>query len=121
LALLALWRRAAWYIERRIQATRRVIVAGKLLDALALAEKLESATGRLMKVEGVVFDVLSGPESTPQPGQFKADGRNPGSGSGAFNPPVLGEVEDICKVLVNVEPEEVFVSPIKNLTCINQY
>ncbi len=109
LALLALWRRAAWYIERRIQATRRVIVAGKLLDALALAEKLESATGRLMKVEGVVFDVLSGPESTPQPGQFKADGRNPGSGSGAFNPPVLGEVEDICKVLVNVEPEEVFV------------
>ena len=109
LALLALWRRAAWYIERRIQATRRVIVAGKLLDTLALAEKLESATGRLMKVECVVFDVLSGPESTPQPGQFKADGRNPGSGSGAFNPPVLGEVEDICKVLVNVEPEEVFV------------
>jgi exopolysaccharide biosynthesis polyprenyl glycosylphosphotransferase len=109
LALLALWRRAAWYIERRIQATRRVIVAGKLLDALALAEKLESATGRLMKVEGVVIDVLSGPDSTPQPGQFKMDGRNPGAGSGAFNPPVLGEVEDICKVLVNVEPEEVFV------------
>jgi len=109
LALLALWRRAAWYIDRRIQATKRVIVAGKPLDALALAEKLEAATGRLMKVEGVVLDVLSRPDSTPQPGQFKMDCRNPGSGGGTYRPPVLGDVEDICKVLVDVEPDEVFV------------
>jgi len=109
LALLALWRRAAWYIERRIQPTKRVIVAGRPLDAFALAEKLETATGKLMKVVGVVFDALPGPDSAPQPEQYKVGDRNPGSGSGAFNPPVLGDVEDICKVLVDVEPDEVFV------------
>ncbi len=108
LALLALWRRAAWHIERRIQSTKRVIVAGSSLDALALVEKLESATGGLMKVEGVVLDALPGPDST-QPGQLKTDDRNPASESESFNPPVLGEVEDIYKALVEVEPDQVFV------------
>jgi exopolysaccharide biosynthesis polyprenyl glycosylphosphotransferase len=109
LALLALWRRAAWHIERRIQPVKRVVVAGKPLAAMALAGKLESVAGGLVKVEGVVLDAPPGPGGGTQPGQLTADSGNPAPGSGAFNPPLLGDVEGICKALEEVEPDQVFI------------
>jgi|GEM_PF-198569 len=56
LALLSLWRRAAWHVERRLENPRRVVVVGQPSDALALADKLEAAPGGILKVAGLVVE-----------------------------------------------------------------
>lgn len=108
LALLALWRRAAWHLERSIQAERRVIVAGQPLEASVLAEKLESAAGGFMKVVGLVLDVLP-EQGSAQAEQLKVDDHNLESMNDVFSWPVLGGVEVICKTLAEVGPDQVFV------------
>lgn len=56
LVLLGFWRRMAWRLERKLQTTRKVVVVGRPQEAVALADKLESATGGIIKVSGLVFD-----------------------------------------------------------------
>jgi len=99
LALLGLWRRAAWHLERRLQGTRRVIVVGQLPEAVALAEKLESAGGGMIKVSGLVLD------SQPDPGENNCE-----SFRGVANRwPLLGDVSEFCNCLDAVAPDQVFV------------
>ncbi len=109
LLLLALWRRWAWHLERRMQSTRRVIVVGQPLEAVVLADKLESVAGGIIRVCGLVLDSHSdlkfselqnlGLEEQDYKLLCKVLDRWP----------VLGEVSGICDCLNTVEPDQVFV------------
>jgi len=108
LVLLALWRRVAWRLERGMQETRRIIVVGQPLEAVVLADKLESVAGGIIRVCGLVLD--------SRPGLNYPDLQNHGleeqdykSIYEALDRPVLGEAPDICQCLDAVEPDQVFV------------
>lgn len=103
LVLLAVWRRVAWHLERRMQGTRRVIVAGPLREAVVLAEKLESAVGGLFKVAGLVVDV----EETSE--QDVLEHCCDSGGDKLSRWPVLVGISGICEYLDDVQPEQVFV------------
>ncbi|OPY62553.1 MAG: UDP-glucose:undecaprenyl-phosphate glucose-1-phosphate transferase [Pelotomaculum sp. PtaU1.Bin065] len=109
LALLSLWRRAAWHMERNLQGTRQVVVVGQLPEAPALAEKLESVADGIIKVSGLVLDSQFGsdyPASTDQ--ELKEKGS--ASFCGVANRwPLLGELPEFCQCLDAVKPDQVFV------------
>lgn len=106
LVLLALWRRAAWHLERRLRQSMRVIVVGQPQEAAALAEKLEQATGGLIKVLGLVVDAMpgnfSGIEKT-----VAVEGNAPCDDMAYW--PVLGSVEQFTECLIQNDPDQVFV------------
>jgi len=95
LVLLALWRRAAWGLERGMRQSVRAIVVGQPQEAAALAEKLEQATGGIIKVLGLVVDTL--PE--------KEDNK---SHDLAYWP-ILGLVQQFTECLAKNDPDQVFV------------
>lgn len=109
LVLLALWRRAAWHLERGMQETRRVIVVGPPLEAVALADKLESVAGGIIRVCGLVLDSRPGlncpglQNHGPEEQDYKSVCEAPDRW------PVLGKVPDICQCLDAVESDQVFV------------
>ncbi|TEB09727.1 sugar transferase [Pelotomaculum propionicicum] len=108
LALLALWRRVAWLLEKGMQETRKVIVVGQPLEAVVLAEKLESATGGSIKVAGFVVDASSdrGVQELERLEREELPG-NPLCGIlGRW--PVLGDMTNFCDCLDDVRPDQVF-------------
>ncbi|BAF60744.1 MAG: sugar transferase [Pelotomaculum sp.] len=108
LALLGLWRRLAWHVERGLLCSRRVVVVGQPREAAALAEKLESVAGGVMKVCGLVVD----PSPANGGGKIKQPEAEPGSdpaGPVQGRWPVLGELSNFCECLEAVEPDQVFV------------
>lgn len=109
LVFLALWRRLAWRLERRLQGTRRVIVVGKPGEAYVLADKLESAAGGVFRVSGIVLDPApSGGEGELDCSGTEADNADHPSGEPA-RWPVTGEVADFCECLDALDPDLVFV------------
>ncbi|MDF9407892.1 sugar transferase [Pelotomaculum isophthalicicum JI] len=99
LALLSLWRRAAWHLERGLQGIRRVIVVGQPLEAVALAEKLESAAGGTIKVSGLVLESQSEPGYSVYESSCSVENRWP----------LLGELPEFCQCLDIVKPDQVFI------------
>jgi exopolysaccharide biosynthesis polyprenyl glycosylphosphotransferase len=107
LVLLALWRRVAWYMERRLQKTSKVIIVGQPHEAVALAEKLEAATNGIIKVAGLVFG--SGRQT-----DLKTDDRNKADQHNQLCQaesrwPVLGEVPGFSRCLETVNPDQIFI------------
>ncbi|MDD4170594.1 MAG: sugar transferase [Desulfotomaculaceae bacterium] len=94
--LLAVWRRAVWHLERRLQGISRVIVAGQLREAADLAGKLESAPGGSLKVAGLIVDEARG---------YRLESR--GGIWGRW--PVLGDISEVGKCLDLVQPDQVFI------------
>lgn len=109
LVLLAIWRRAAWHLERRLQGASRAIVAGPLQEAVVLAEKLESAVGGLLQVAGLVVDATT--EQGVLESRYLTTGEHRcKSGGGPLSRwPVLGDVSGLWKYLDAVQPEQVFI------------
>lgn len=110
LVLLALWRRVAWHLDRNLLSTSKVIVVGQPIEAVVLAEKLESSIGGKIKVSGLVVNDFDAPEL------YKPEFFDEGAGgdNGAPNDilrqwTVLGEVSDICECLEAVKPDQVFI------------
>lgn len=107
--LLSIWRRMAWHIDRYLQNTRKIIVVGQPLEAVSLAEKLESLIGGKIKVAGLVVNDIKDPVLY-QSGYIE-------DAAGTGNPiyitlggwPVLGDVSGICECLDAVKPDQVFV------------
>lgn len=106
LVLLALWRRAAWYLERRLQRFVRVIVVGHPLEAVALAEKLDVSTGGIIRVVGLVFDSVH--KTDPSELDKKENGHESHCKI-SINWPVLGEVSGFNYFLDTINPEQIFV------------
>lgn len=108
LVLLALWRRVTWHLERGMQQTRQVIVVGQPLEAVVLAEKLESVAGGIIKVSGLVVDTMSdkGVQELEhlETLDFKYE-----FGNKLGRWPVLGEVSQFCECLDSVGPDQVFI------------
>lgn len=107
LVLLALWRRAAWHLDRNLLSTSKVIVVGQPLEAVVLAEKLESSIGGKIKVSGLVVKDLDDPELYES--EFFESGDNEAPNDNLKQWPVLGEVSDICECLEAVKPDQVFI------------
>ncbi|MCG9966622.1 sugar transferase [Pelotomaculum terephthalicicum JT] len=109
LALLSLWRRAAWHLERGLQGTRRVVVVGQPLEAVALAEKLESAAGGVIKVSGLVLGAQPDSDYPVSDGhELREEGGE--CFSFAVNRwPMLGGLPEFCQCLDAVEPDQVFI------------
>jgi exopolysaccharide biosynthesis polyprenyl glycosylphosphotransferase len=108
LILLASYRRVAWRLERGMQEKRRVIVVGQPLEAVVLADKLESAAGGIIKVAGLVLDSRSG-RGAEELERLGMEGRDCESFSNLGRWPVLGEVSQFCECLDAVGPDQVFV------------
>lgn len=109
LVLLALWRRAAWHLDRNLLSTSKVIVVGQPLEAVVLAEKLESSIGGKIKVSGLLVKDLDDPELYESE-FFEESGEEKGIPYFILNQwPVLGEVSDICECLEAVKPDQVFI------------
>jgi exopolysaccharide biosynthesis polyprenyl glycosylphosphotransferase len=110
LFLLAVWRRSAWHIERRLQEIRRVIVVGQPLEAVVMADKLESAIGGKIKVCGLILDSHSGLNNMEL---MKLQGLEEHDYEIICevleNWPVLGEVSDINEALDAVKPDQIFI------------
>ena len=107
--VLSIWRRIAWNIERYLQNTRIIIVVGKPLEAVVLAEKLESLIGGKIKVAGLVVNDIQDPELY-QSGCFEdaiGTGKSLYITLGGW--PILGDVSGICECLDVVKPDQVFV------------
>lgn len=110
LVLLAMWRRAAWHIERELQSARRVIVVGSHLDAACLAEKLSTAPGGFIKVDGLVVAANGGHNEV-----YKGNGTAEGEDASQIPRdmqsrwPVLGYVEEFCECLDAFKPDQVFI------------
>ncbi|TEB16164.1 UDP-N-acetylgalactosamine-undecaprenyl-phosphate N-acetylgalactosaminephosphotransferase [Pelotomaculum sp. FP] len=106
LVLLALWRRAAWHLERRLQEAVRVIVVGQRHEAAALAEKLEAATDGAIRVAGLVVgtDLQTGLSEYDDKGD-NADNHC----STLADWPVLGDVSGFNDCLDSVNPDKIFV------------
>lgn len=107
LVLLALWRRAAWHLDRNLLSTSKVIVVGQPLEAVVLAEKLESSIGGKIKVSGLVVKDLDDPELYES--EFFDSGNEEAPNDILKQWPVLGEVPDICECLEAVKPDQVFI------------
>lgn len=107
LVLLALWRRAAWHLDRNLLSSSKVIVVGQPLEAVVLAEKLESSIGGKIKVSGLVVKDLDDPELYES--EFFESGDNEAPNDNLQQWPVLGEVSDICECLEAVKPDQVFI------------
>jgi exopolysaccharide biosynthesis polyprenyl glycosylphosphotransferase len=109
IVLLAIWRRLAWHIDRSLQSTRKIIVVGQPLEAVILAEKLESAIGGKIKVAGLVLKDLDDPELY-ETELFEESGKD---GEPLYNILsrwlVLGDVSEICECLETVKPDQVFI------------
>lgn len=108
LALLSLWRRLTWHIDRNLQEIRRVIIVGQTLEAVVLAEKLESAVGGSIKVSGLVVDARSEPgieEIEP----LELEGQKCETQTDLDYWPVLGDVSEFCECLDASGPDQVFV------------
>jgi exopolysaccharide biosynthesis polyprenyl glycosylphosphotransferase len=96
LVLLGLWRRIAWVLEKRLQNVKKVIVVGQPLDAVILADKLETATGGILKVCGIVLE------------SDTANNENILSKI-TEHWPVLGEIPELGQWIDSVDPDQVFV------------
>ncbi|MFX4262058.1 sugar transferase [Pelotomaculum propionicicum] len=109
IVLLAIWRRLAWHIDRSLQNIRKIIVVGKPLEAVALADKLESAIGGKIKVSGLLVDDLDDPEIYES--EFFAGASEDGEMLNNVQNrwPVLGEVSEIYQCLEEVKPDQVFI------------
>ncbi|MFZ5595570.1 MAG: sugar transferase [Bacillota bacterium] len=115
LVLLSIWRRAAWYWERKLLEEKRILVVGTPLDTEDLAGKLEYYTGGIFRViglvigngNGVVYESKAGEECavTAETGNPEVPVRGEGK-----NWPVLGDVEAFCECLDATHPDQVFVS-----------
>jgi exopolysaccharide biosynthesis polyprenyl glycosylphosphotransferase len=107
--LLSIWRRIAWHIDRYLQNTRNIIVVGQPMEAVGLAEKLESLIGGKIKVAGLLVNDIKDPELY-QSGYFEEEA---GTGKSLYITlggwPVLGDVSGICECLDAVKPDQVFV------------
>lgn len=109
IVLLAIWRRAAWHIDRSLQCARKIIVVGQPLEAVALAEKLESAIGGKIKVSALVVKDLDDPELY-ETEFYKGPGGDRGPLYNTLSRwPVLGEVSQISECLEAVMPDQVFI------------
>jgi exopolysaccharide biosynthesis polyprenyl glycosylphosphotransferase len=107
--LLSIWRRIAWNIDRYLQNTRKIIVVGPPIEAVVLAEKLESLIGGKIKVSGLVVNDVKDPELS-RAGCFE-DAAGTGKSlcitlNGWL---ILGDVSGICECLDAVKPDQVFV------------
>jgi len=109
LVLLAVWRRAAWHLDRHLQNTRNIIVVGQPLEAVVLAGKLESLIGEKIKVSGLVLKDLDDPELY-ELDSFEVTGEDIAAPFGILKQwPVLGEVSYISECLEAVKPDQVFI------------
>jgi exopolysaccharide biosynthesis polyprenyl glycosylphosphotransferase len=109
IVILSIWRRIAWNIERYLQNTRKIIVVGQPLEAVVLAEKLESLIGGKIKVDGLVVNDIKDQELY-QSGCFEdavGTGKSLYITLGGW--PILGDVSGICECLDAVKPDQVFV------------
>lgn len=107
--LLSIWRRIAWHIDRHLQNIRKIIVVGQPLEAVGLAEKLESLIGGKIKVAGLVVNNIKDPELY-QSGYFDdaaGNGKSLYITLGSW--PVLGEMSGIHECLDAFKPDQVFV------------
>jgi exopolysaccharide biosynthesis polyprenyl glycosylphosphotransferase len=108
LVLLAAWRRLAWNIERGLQGTREVLVAGSPAEAEALADKLEAVSFGMIRVAGLVAGEASGGE----PGNISLVRESNDTGQVLYAPahrPVLGKISAFCECLDAVHPDWVFI------------
>lgn len=104
LALLALWRRMAWRLERRLRRSVRVIVVGQRQEAAYLSKKLEQATGGLIKVLGLVVDASPGNTIAIEK-KVEVDDKS----RDLARWPVLGSVQEFTECLIENDPDQVFV------------
>lgn len=104
LLLLSLWRRAAWYIERKLQTIRRVIIVGSYPEAACLAEKISTAPGGVIKVDGLVVAINGSKNDI-----YKGDDINSRNRDVQNHWPVLGSIEDFCECLDSLKPDQVFL------------
>lgn len=116
LALLSLWRRAAWHWERRLLDEIRVLVVGTPGDARDLAGKLEQYTGGVYRVAGLVLGE-NGEKLTRSLEAIRECAAGDGGEGLKDNGwrekrhwPVLGDVASFCECLDATRPGQVFVS-----------
>lgn len=116
LLFLSVWRRLAWYWERRYLEEEKVLVVGRTGDAWNLAGKLEYHTGGVVKVIGLVVDengkkIPFLPEGAKECAAVRDICENLVSEPELRKYwPVLGDISSFYECLDSTSPDKVFVS-----------
>jgi exopolysaccharide biosynthesis polyprenyl glycosylphosphotransferase len=104
--LLAVWRRAAWHWQRRMQGKKRVVLVGRPADAFGLARKVEAFTSGCFEIAGIVLDASASGEG----GECDEYGEYGEYGEEIIKQwPVAGTMDHFCECLDALDPDVVIV------------